>query len=205
MRYYIGAVLRPVSNWEDFIEIKAPKHYKDPKKIAQYIVERRAEIELDAVTHPLGGHVSSICVLVSKDGSVDSENMYKQDGDGCGRGALEWILNHSGLIVDSTLLSSIFVGGCRLAATLRFMAIEYMLATGSLPFSLHWMLDSPALQAKSPLVVDPARAICGYRGPPFPEISFDKVAKKFGLPAPNEDDAESMAVFAVQLCTRLGM
>jgi hypothetical protein len=119
---------------------------------------------------------------------------------------VDHILQHSGLIKDANVLSSMFVGGCRLAATLRLMAIEYIIANGSLPFSLHWMLgDNPTLQAKYPLHVDPARALCGYRGPHVPEIPLDKVAKKFGLPAPDETDAQAMAIFSLHLCARLGL
>jgi len=208
MRYYVGAVLRSVPDWEEYIDVKAPKNYKDPAKIAQYIAERKAELQAETVTHPLAGTITSACVLTLKrDGTPDEENSFSQGGVGCGRMAVDYILNKSGVITDPSKVTRIIVSGCRLEATLRIMAIEYMIANGSLPYSLHWMFGhtAAAVQPDVPIYFDPARVICGYRGPHVPEIPYDKIAKRFGLPVPNEDDAEEMAIFALALSTRLGL
>jgi hypothetical protein len=209
MRYYIGAVLRSVPNWEEYIDVKHPKNYKDPEKIAKYVAERKAELETGMVTHPLGGCITSICILDAKreiPASTEEQNTFAVGGVGCAVKGVEFLLDHSGLLLDPKRIESVFVGGCRLSATLRLMAIEYMIVNGSLPFALHWMLgDNPTLRPTMPLHVDPLRAICGYRGPHVPEIPLDKVAKKFGLPPPDEADAQEMAVFSYQLCNRLGL
>lgn len=204
MRYYIGAVLRSTDDWREYIEITAPKNYKDPKKIAEYIVTRASELESGTVTHPLAGCVSSVCILTTDKDGLDEEKAFQQDGTGCGRMALEHILNHSGLITDPAVERRLHINGCHLSAALRLMAIDYMIANGQLPFGLHWSLEVDK-EALGPHLVDPARMICGYRGSHVPEIPLEKVAKRFGLPPPREDDATDMAVFSYQLCSRLGL
>lgn len=56
---YVGMSFDTRENWEEWVETpKAPKNYKDPVKIQEYINDKVNELKATSNEHPLAGHIT---------------------------------------------------------------------------------------------------------------------------------------------------
>ena len=207
MRYYIGEELTAADNWEDvFPPIEAPRNYKDPQKIAEYIERRKYELATgEASMNPLTGNVTRVVAIKNKADDIDV--VFDEAGAGIGAKFLDWFLKDTGMDTDPTLLKEQLVVGCNVRRDLRLMAIEYIFVNGSLPFSLWWALDLEAdfRYNQIPGFIDPLSAIFGTSS-----TDMAAAGRRFGLvedPEAKEEnlDAEARAVLAYQLAKRMGL
>jgi hypothetical protein len=206
-----------VPNWEEILPpISAPSNYKDPKKIAAYIAERRDKLEQgEAAEGSLTGTVMRAVVITpGKKGdkvALDADEELTENGqpkvihDTTGRlvssEVLNGILAECGADTHPEALKNIVIIGCNIHRNLRLMALDYIAVEEALPFSLHWAVDfDPNFKYnRVPGFVDPVSILFG-------SSSTDPVAagKRFGIPV-DPSDAQSMALLAFHLAKRLGM
>lgn len=217
MRFYIGCELNAVPNWEEILPpISAPSNYKDPKKIAAYIADRRDKLEQgEAAEGSLTGVVErAVVIMPGKKGDKVGPDMDEEltengqpkvvfdvTGGPIGTTVLNGILAEAGADTNREALKNIVIFGCNIHRNVRLMAIDYINCGEVLPFNLHWAVDfDPEFKYNCiPGFVDPVSVLFG-------SSSTDAVAagKRFGLPV-DPNDAQSMALLAFHLARRLGM
>jgi len=196
VRYYCGFEFAPLDDWQSYVgEVRAPSNYKDQAKIADYISRRIDELSRDAETHPLAGSLSRAVVVKDGDTVFDERSFV-------GVKFLEFISKDSGLDKNpATTKDNLLIVGYKMHTAARLAALEYIAVNGALPFALHWALelDPEFRYNRIPGYMDPVSVLSGSS-----THGVAAVAKKFGLPV-NQEEAESLAVVASQLASRLGL
>lgn len=208
MRYYIGTELSAADDWESiYPPIEAPRNYRDPQKIAEYIERRKYELATgEAAMNPLTGRVTRVVVIKNKPDETQ-DTVFDEANLSVGAKFLDWFLKDTGMDVDPAKLKDQLVIGCNVRRDLRLMAIEYIFVNGSLPFSLWWALDLEAdfRYNQIPGFIDPLSAIFGTSS-----TDMAAAGRRFGLVEDSEDtepdlDAEARAILACQLAKRMGL
>jgi len=205
MLYYIGCTFAPINNWEDYVDIRAPRNYKDPAKIAAYVAERKQELAGGkAAISPMTGAIADVAIIKKLTPDTQTDKTWKDEVAQCkgplsGAKALEFIQNDSGLITSPSALSKLVIVGCEMLEMVAIMAVEYIEANHMLPYNLQWLVNfHPSFKYnETPGFVDPARLLFGH------DVDMRLAGARFGLPPPTT--ATDKAVLAVQLGRRLGL
>lgn len=167
---YIGCTLKPVENWQAILPApQAPANYKDEKKIAAYVQAKLAELmEHGAATHPLSGSINE-AVILNTFGGEDKVETFKDAVS----------LLDAFKAIDITLFT-----GYKIYRNLRLAVTEYIVATGSLPGELLWILDPRAYGRHSTAekaYYDPVSTIFGTSDED--KIDPEGVARRLGIEA----------------------
>lgn len=65
---FVGAELSVRPDWRDFVAApSAPRNYKDPEKIADYVKSAWSNLETGSTTHPLAGWVANVSMQFDKE------------------------------------------------------------------------------------------------------------------------------------------
>jgi len=190
----VGYTTELIPNWEDFIEpVTAPRNYKDPAKIAEYIAQRKIAVAEEALSNPMTARLGALCLLTA---GVDGkpERVY--------------------VAKDATLLDTLSLYGTivaiKLSALLRLAVLEH-LDHGPMTPQHQWALRHDDLPANSLALVDPLRILVGAAQENEIKLAALAVRYSINLDAPAEpghemdERAVKLATLAFQFAERMGI
>jgi hypothetical protein len=206
----------------DLYPINAPRNYKDPTKIEEYIANKQAELANGAAAkEPLTGSISRVVGLVKGKrldqsilGELDSERL-KEDGlpqqvfslygADAGSRMLDQIMQLAGMVVNPKAKDSLCLIGHKIHLASRLAAIDWISRGGpsgdaALPFSLQWALgfDPEFKYGHIPGFIDPIQLVFG-------SSTVDINAAASRLSVDYTDDADQSARMSFELSKKIGL
>lgn len=177
MSFFIGYLTKARPDFEQYLgEPRAPKNYKDPRTIAEFVERARNEQRSEAGRSPLTAEVAHVTVYnLEGDLVID----YKSDESvRAGVGFLDWMLNRSGLDFDYRLTADPTRGkylfGLDVKTFLRIVGLECLKESPNPPIP-------PRAWYHNPYAQDPVDVILGTQGE-RDRISPFALAAYFGVP-----------------------
>jgi hypothetical protein len=186
---YVGFISGFWPDAEKYLpEIKAPRNYTDPVKIAGYIENARTRALLEASEEPLTAEFADMYMI--EPGSPKDVSAWPQ------RTALRTLGGYDCIaVINAQLFLSLAVA-------------EQILKCGALTSRDYWALRHPVTweaylsPGNTKVIIDPIRAIMGTSAKdqtdPF------NVAKRFNIPT-EMNTAHQRAIMASNLCRKLGL